>query len=246
MTPNTVVSREEWIKARKAHLEKERALMHQRDALYAERRALPWEKVEKDYVFQSSAGPKSLADLFDGRSQLFVYHFMLTPGSDHLCPGCSFLSDHIDGARQHFEHADLSFAAISRAPLARIEDVKKRMGWRFEWVSSGGTSFNYDYGVSFTPEQIAAAEPLYNYGITADLGDDIHGSSIFAMGDDGQIYHTYSTYARGDEMLAGAFAFLDMTPKGRNEEGETMRWVKLHDEYEDTPMEAGACCATAA
>lgn len=235
MTPNKIVSREEWTLARKAHLEKERALSHQRDTLYADRRALPWVKVDKDYVFQSTTGPKRLADLFAGRSQLFVYHFMLTPGSDHLCPGCSFLSDHVDGARQHFEHADLSFAAISRAPLARIEEVKKRMGWTFEWVSSGGTSFNYDYGVSFTPEQIAAGEPLYNYGTTPYLGEDIHGSSVFAMGDDGQIYHTYSTYARGDEVLAGAFAFLDMVPKGRNEQGETMRWVKRHDEYEDAP-----------
>lgn len=244
MTPNRIVSRDEWIEARKAHLAKERALTHQRDALYAERRALPWVKVETDYVFDSETGPKRLADLFAGRDQLFVYHFMLTPGSDHLCPGCSFLSDHVDAARQHFEHADLSFVAISRAPLSQILPVRKRMGWTFEWVSSNGTSFNYDYGVSFTPEQIAAGKPLYNYGTTPYLGEDIHGSSVFAKGDDGQIYHTFSTFARGDGDLAGAFAFLDMVPKGRNEQG-TMSWVRLHDEYEDAPM-AEACCASAA
>lgn len=245
MTPNAIVSRAEWITARKAHLENERALTHQRDALYAERRALPWVKVDQDYVFASTTGPKRLADLFAGRSQLFVYNFMLTPGSDHICPGCSYLSDHVDAARQHFEHADLSFAAISRVPLARIEQVRERMGWRFEWVSSEGTSFNFDYGASFTPEQIAADEPLYNYGTTSGLAPDIHGTSVFARGDDGQVYHTYSAYARGNEVLAGAFAFLDMVPKGRNEGGQTMNWVRLHDEYEDAP-DAEPCCASAA
>lgn len=246
MQTNHIVSREEWLEARKVHLVDERALTHARDVLLEKRRALPWVKVEKDYVFESTTGPKRLADLFQGRSQLLVYHFMLTPGSDHLCPGCSFLSDHVDAARQHFEHADLSFVAISRAPLARILEVKARMAWTFEWVSSAGTSFNFDYGVSFTPEQIEAGEPLYNFGTTPGLGEDIHGTSVFAMGDDGQVYHTYSTYARGNEVLAGAFGFLDMAPKGRNEQGRTMSWVRRHDEYEDAPSAAAGSDARAA
>ena len=170
---------------------------------------------------------------------------MLTPGSDHICPGCSFLSDHVDAARQHFEHADLSFVAVSRVPLAVIAQVRRRMGWSFEWVSSEGSDFNFDYGVSFTPEQVAADEPLYNYGTTAGLGPDIHGSSVFARGDDGQVYHSYSTYARGNEMLAGAFHYLDMVPKGRNETGGTMSWVRRHDEYEDAPAAACPSCASA-
>lgn len=245
MTPNRIVSRDEWIAARKAHLENERALTHQRDALLEERRALPWVKVEKDYIFDTEDGPRRLADLFEGRDQLFVYNFMLTPGSDHICPGCSFLSDHVDCARQHFEHADLSFVAISRVSLERINAVKARMGWRFRWVSSAGNSFNFDYGAAFTPEQIAAGKPLYNFGTTEGLAPDIHGVSIFARGDDGAVYHTYSSYARGNEGLAGAFAFLDMVPKGRNEAEGTMSWVRRHDEYEDAPA-VEACCETAA
>lgn len=246
MTPNRIVGHAEWVSARKAHLEKERALTHQRDALLAERRALPWERVETDYVFQSTHGPKRLADLFAGRSQLFVYHFMLTPGSDHICPGCSFLSDHVDGARRHFEHADLSFAAVSRVPLAFIERVRQRMGWTFEWVSSEGTDFNVDYGVSFTPEQVAVGETLYNYGTTDGLAEDIHGSSIFALGDDGQVYHSYSAYARGNETLSGAFSYLDMTPKGRNEAAGVMSWARRHDEYDGVADAGCPSCRSAA
>lgn len=246
MKPNQIVSHEDWVAARKAHLAKERALTHERDVLLAERRALPWERVEQDYLFQSTAGPKRLADLFAGRDQLFVYHFMLTPGSDHICPGCSMLSDHVDAARQHFEHAGLSFAAVSRAPIDRIEQVRRRMGWRFEWVSSEGNSFNYDYGVSFTPEQIAAGRPLYNYGTSDGLVEDVHGSSIFVAGDDGAIYHSYSAYARGNEVLPGAFAFLDMVPRGRNEGAGIMNWVRLHDEYEDAAADQCPSCQAAA
>lgn len=242
MQSNQIVSRAEWLEARKAHLEDERAFLHARDALMEKRRQLPWVRVETDYVFETLDGPKSLADLFDGRSQLLVYHFMLTPGKDHLCAGCSFLSDHVDAARQHFEHADLSFAAISRTSLDHIEAVRKRMGWNFAWASSAGTSFNYDYGASFTPEQVAAGKPLYNFGTTSYLSEDIHGTSVFVKGDDGHVYHSYSTYARGNEVLAGAFAFLDMVPKGRNETG-TMSWVRRHDEY---PVAAEAGEARAA
>lgn len=246
MQANPVVARDKWLHARKALLARERELKHLHDAVARERRALPWVAVEKDYVFDTEQGPKRLAELFDGRSQLFVYHFMLTPGSDHLCPGCSFIADHVDAARQHFEHADLSFVAISRAPLSQILPAKKRMGWSFDWASSNGSDFNYDYGVSFTPEQIAAGAPLYNYGTTPGLEEDIHGSSIFARGDDGRVFHTYSTYGRGDEVLLGAFSFLDLTPKGRNEDG-TMSWVRRHDDYEDDGRTVGAsCCAAAA
>jgi predicted dithiol-disulfide oxidoreductase (DUF899 family) len=229
-----IASREAWLAARKALLAREREVTRLRDAVAAERRALPWVRVETPYLFDTPAGPKTLSDLFDGRSQLAVYHFMLTPGSDHVCPGCSFLSDHTDAARQHFEHADLAFCAVSRAPLAQIEPVKRRMGWRFNWVSSAGTSFNDDFGVHYTAEQVAAGEAPYNFGTTPGWAGDLHGTSIFAKDASGQVFHTYSAYARGNEMLVGAFNWLDLTPKGRNEQG-TMSWVRLHDEYADAP-----------
>jgi predicted dithiol-disulfide oxidoreductase (DUF899 family) len=196
--------------------------------------------VETDYVFDGPDGPVTLADLFAGRSQLAVYSFMLAPEGDHICPGCSFIGDHVDAARQHFEQADLSFAAVSRASVARIEAVKRRMGWRFAWVSSGRNSFKQDYGTSFTDEQIAAGEPLYNFGTTPGLAPDIHGTSIFARDAGGRIFHTYSCYARGNETLIGAFAWLDLVPKGRNETS-TMSWLRLHDEYE-TASKPEACC----
>ncbi len=233
-----VVSREEWLAARKALLAEEKALTKARDELALKRRQLPWVKVEKSYVFDGPGGKQSLADLFGPRSQLAVYHFMLTPGSDHICPGCSFLSDHVDAARQHFEQADLSFAAISRAPLSRIEVVKRRMGWTFPWVSSAGTDFNYDFGVSFRKEDIAAGRAIYNYDTPIKKSEDMHGTSFFTKDAAGTVYHTYSTYARGDEPFLGAFHWLDCTPKGRNETGGTMSWVKLHDEYDQEPRPA--------
>ena len=226
-----IASPEEWLDARKALFAKEKAITHELDALRAERRRLPWVKVEKPYVFQGPQGPSTLADLFGGRSQLAVYHFMLAPGSEHLCSGCSFIADHIDAARQHFKQADLAFAAISRAPLERIEQVRRRMDWTFPWVSSGGTDFNYDFGVSFKKEDMASGRAIYNYGTPIKSSEDMHGTSIFAKDEKGDVYHTYSTYHRGDEVLIGAFAWLDLTPKGRNETGGTMSWVKLHDEY---------------
>lgn len=234
-----VVSRDEWLEARKALLAREREVTHARDRLAAERRALPWVKVEKDYVFDAPEGRKRLADLFGGRSQLALYHFMLTPGDSHLCEGCAFISDHVDCARQHFEHADLSFVAVSRAPLEQIMPVKKRMGWTFNWVSSNDSDFNFDFGVSFTPEQIAAGKPLYNYGTTPYLHEDLHGFSVFARNAAGEVFHTYSAYARGAETLLGAFNFLDFTPKGRNETG-TMDWVRLHDCYDDKQEDTSA------
>jgi predicted dithiol-disulfide oxidoreductase (DUF899 family) len=229
---NQIVSREAWLAARKALLAKERAMTHALDELRAERRQLPWVKVDKAYVFEGTDGPCTLADLFRGRSQLAVYHFMLAPGSEHICSGCSFIADHIDAARQHFEQADLAFAAISRAPLARIEQVRRRLGWTFPWVSSNGTDFNYDFGASFRKEDIAAGRAIYNYGTVIKNSEDMHGTSIFAKDEKGDVYHTYSTYHRGDELLIGAFNWLDLAPKGRNETGGTMSWVRLHDEYE--------------
>ena len=231
MTDHKIATREEWLAARKKLLAKERAMTHELDALRAERRQLPWVRVEKSYMFDGPQGKCTLGDLFRGRSQLAVYHFMLAPGSDHICGGCSFIADHIDAARQHFEHADLAFAAISRAPLERIEQVRRRLGWSFPWVSSHGTDFNYDYGVSFKKEDIAAGRALYNYGTPIKSSEDMHGTSIFAKDESGDVFHTYSTYHRGDELLMGAFNWLDLAPKGRNEAGRTMSWVKLHDTY---------------
>ena len=228
---HTIVSREEWLTARKGLLAKERAMTHALDALRAERRELPWVKIEKSYVFEGPEGKCALGDLFRGRSQLAVYHFMLTPGSDHICPGCSFTVDHVDAARQHFEQADLAFTAVSRVPLQRIEEVKNRMGWSFPWVSSQGSDFNFDFGVSFKPEDLAAGRALYNYGTVIRNSQDMFGTSIFVKDDSGAIFHSYSTYHRGTELLMGAFNWLDLAPKGRNETGGTMSWVRLHDEY---------------
>ena len=231
LAPTNVVSREEWLVARKALLAKERAMTHELDALRAERRRMPWVKVEKRYVFDGPQGKCTLADMFAGRSQLAIYHFMLTPGSDHVCNGCSFVSDHVDAARRHFEHADLSFAAVSRAPLERIEQVRRRMGWTFPWVSSNGSEFNYDLGVSFKKEDLAAGRAAYNYGTPIEGSEDMFGVSIFAKDKSEAIFHTYSTYHRGVELLIGALNWLDLAPKGRNEAEGTMSWVKLHDEY---------------
>jgi predicted dithiol-disulfide oxidoreductase (DUF899 family) len=233
-----VVSREDWLKAHAAHLEAEKALTRQRDKLFEARRALPWVKVDKDYVFEGPDGPVSLGDLFAGRSQLFVQHFMLGPDWKEGCPGCSFQADHVDAARQHFEHADLSFAAVSRAPYDKIAAFKRRMGWTFAWVSSFGADFNYDYHVSFRKEELERGQGFYNYR-TIDPGiDELPGQSVFCRDDDGTIYHTFSSYARGGEELIGAFNFLDMVPKGRNEPDSIMQWVRHHDRYDDAEPKA--------
>lgn len=224
--PHRVASRDEWLAERKALLVKERELTHRSDEIAAERRALPWVKIDKSYVFNTPDGDRTLPELFNGRGQLAVYHFMLPPDSDHICGGCSFIADHIDSARQHFEHADLSFVAISRAKLSRIEEVRRRMGWTFPWVSSHANDFNYDFNVSFD----GRAGQTYNFAPTSYRGEN-HGTSIFAKDDSGTVFHTYSVYARGDERALGAFAWLDLTPKGRNETS-TMSWVELHDEYD--------------
>jgi predicted dithiol-disulfide oxidoreductase (DUF899 family) len=244
MDGHRIVTREAWLEERIALLAQEKALTRARDALARQRRALPWVRVEKDYVFDSPHGPARLAELFEGRSQLSVYHFMLAPDDHHICNGCAFLADHVDAARRHFEHADLSFVAVSRAPLAQIEAVRRRMGWRFAWVSSAGTSFNHDYGVSFTAAEVAERRTGYNYGTTDYAAPDLPGTSIFARDPSGAVFHTYSCYTRGGELLLGALNWLDLTPEGRNEVGGIMSWVRLHDEYpaEDGAEAAPSCC----
>ena len=231
MMTHAIVSREEWLAARRALLAKERAMTHQLDALRAERRQLPWVRIEKPYIFQGPDGECTLGDLFGRHSQLAVYHFMMTPGSDHVCPGCSFTVDHVDAARRHFEHADLAFAAVSRAPIERIEEVKDRMGWTFPWVSSAECDFNFDFRVSFTSEELAAGRAIYNYGTVLRNSRDMFGVSVFVKDETGGIFHSYSTYHRGTELLMGAFNWLDLAPLGRNETGGTMSWVRLHDKY---------------
>jgi predicted dithiol-disulfide oxidoreductase (DUF899 family) len=227
----SVVSREQWIEARKELLAKEKEHMRQGDKLAAERRALPWVKVDKDYVFETERGRKTLAELFDGRSQLIVYHFMFAPGAKQGCVGCSFLSDHFDGANLHLPHHDVTLVAVSRAPLSDFLPYKRRMNWHFDWVSSAGSDFNYDFNVSATEQEKASGKRTYNYETIESSGGELFGLSVFYRDKDGAIYHTYSTYARGGDVLIGAHTFLDMTPLGRNE-ATTMDWVRRHDEYE--------------
>lgn len=231
MHPN-IVSHKDWLTARKTLLTRELEMTHALDALRSERRQMPWVRIEKGYVFDGPDGKCSLIDLFGDRGQLAIYHFMLAPASDHICPGCSYTMDHVDAARQHFEQADLAFAAVSRAPIARIEQVKARMGWTFPWVSSGESDFNYDFGVSFTDADRAAGRALYNYDkMRIERSPDMFGVSVFIKDEDCNIFHSYSTYHRGTELLMGAFNWLDLTPKGRNEADGIMNWVRLHDEY---------------
>lgn len=228
-----IVSREEWLEARRAHLKSEKALTRMHDLVMEERRRLPWVRVDKDYRFQTSAGEKSLAELFDGRSQLITYHFMYGPGWEEGCVGCSFISDHIDGANLHLPHHDVTLIAVSRGPLPELLAYKERMGWDFEWVSSAGSDFNYDFGASFSPEQVERGEMLYNFGTLPAFMEDLHGESVFVRNAAGEIFHTYSSFARAGDVLIGAHQWLDLTPKGRNEQG-TMNWVKRHDQYEES------------
>ncbi|MDB5407974.1 MAG: protein of unknown function thioredoxin family protein [Rhodospirillales bacterium] len=243
MQRNQVVSREEWLTVRRALLAQEKEATHLRDKVNAARLALPWERVEKDYVFDTPAGRKTLAELFAGRSQLIVYHFMLGPDWQAGCPGCSFLADHLDGALPHLEHHDVTLIAVSRAPLDKIAAYKKRMGWRFPWASSFGSDFNYDYHASFSPEELATGKVFYNFTETesAHANDELPGLSAFAKDDSGEIFHTYSSYARGPEELIGTLMILDRAPRGRNET-TTMDFVRRHDEYEEPPQ-AQSCCA---
>ena len=243
MRPNhDIVSQEEWLAARKALLAMEKEETRLRDKVRAERLALPWVRVEKDYTFDTPDGRKTLAELFDGRSQLIVYHFMYGPDWDAGCPGCSFMGDHIDGMLPHLNNHDVTMVAVSRAPFEKLEAYRKRMGWKFPWVSSFGSDFNFDYHVSFTREELARGTVMYNFRETdaADAHDELPGLSAFFKDEDGTVYHTYSDYARGGEEALGTLMILDRAPKGRNETG-TLSFVKRKDEYEDT--NTGACCA---
>ena len=228
-----VVSREEWLKARTAFLAKEKEFSRLRDDLARRRRELPWVKIGKRYVFDGPKGQETLADLFAGKSQLAVYHFMFDPDSKQGCPHCSFWADHYDGMTAHLPHRDVSFVAISRAPLAKIAEFQQRMGWRFKWVSSNANDFNYDFHVSFTPEQVKNGG-FYNYTANARVGSEREGFSAFYRDEGGAIYHTYSTYARGIDLLNGTYNILDLMPKGRDEDGLefSQAWVRHHDRYQ--------------
>lgn len=228
-----IVSKADWLVARKDLLTREKEFTHQRDALSAARRQLPMVKVEKDYVFDGPKGKETLRDLFDGRTQLIVYHFMLGPGWSEGCKSCSYLADHFDGANRHLPHRDVTFVVISRAPFAEIEAYRKRMDWCFKWVSSYENFFNCDYHVSFTSEDEKKNKAHYNYVDSEYINDEMPGLSVFYKDNKGDVYHTYSTYARGLDILVGAYNFLDLVPKGRDEDNLdfTMEWVRRHDEY---------------
>jgi predicted dithiol-disulfide oxidoreductase (DUF899 family) len=230
-----VVSPAEWLTARKQHLAKEKEFSRLRDELSRQRRALPWEKVEKPYVFDGPGGKVTLAGLFEKRSQLVIYHFMFGPGWKEGCPSCSFLGDHFDAVTIHLANRDVTLAVVSHAPLDQIEAFKKRMGWHFKWVSSFGSDFNYDYHVSFTKDEVASGKVNYNYEMTQFPSEEAPGASVFAKDAAGDVFHTYSTYARGLDILLGTYNFLDMVPKGRDEEGlaHTMSWVRHHDKYSE-------------
>jgi predicted dithiol-disulfide oxidoreductase (DUF899 family) len=227
-----IVSEDEWLVARKDLLTREKELTRLRDEVSRHRRELPWVRIEKEYVFDGPDGKATLADLFDGRSQLIVYHFMFGPGWEEGCKSCSYLADHFDGANLHLPRRDVTFAVISRAPFPEIERFKKRMGWRFTWLSSYGNNFNFDYHVSFTRADEAKGRIFYNYEMGEFMNDELPGLSVFAKDEVGEIFHTYSTYARGLDILVGAYNFLDLVPKGRDEDPDsTMSWVRHHDRY---------------
>jgi predicted dithiol-disulfide oxidoreductase (DUF899 family) len=229
---NQVASHEEWLKARLELLAAEKEFTRQRDALTRRRMAMPWERIEKSYRFEGANGALSLVDLFDGRSQLIVYHFMFGPDWEEGCKSCSFWADNFDGISIHLNHRDVTFTAVSRAPLAKISAYKKRMGWSFPWVSSYGSDFNYDFHVSFTEEQLAAGNVDYNYS-PVEGEEELPGLSVFHKNERGEVFHTYSCYARGIDMVNGAYQFLDLVPKGRDEDDLefSMEWVRRHDQY---------------
>jgi predicted dithiol-disulfide oxidoreductase (DUF899 family) len=234
---HAVVSRDEWLAARTEHLRREKEFSKLRDQLSAERRALPWVRVDTTYTFDTPDGPRTLADLFDGRGQLIVYHFMFGPGWEEGCRSCSLVSDHFDGATVHLAQRDITLVAVSRAPLDQIEAFRGRMGWRFRWVSSYGSDFNHDHHVSFTDQDRAAGEVDYNFGRRRFTSDELPGLSVFTRDENGDVLHTYSTYARGLDMLVGAYNLMDLVPKGRDEDALdfTMAWVRHHDRYPTAP-----------
>jgi len=232
-----VVSQAEWLAARKDFLAKEKEFTHLRDDLSRQRRELPWVKVDKEYKFEGASGSVRLADLFEGRCQLALYHFMFGPGWEQGCPSCSFLADGFDTAALHMAQRDTTLAVVSRATFPEIAAFKKRMGWRFPWVSSFGSDFNYDYGVSFSKDDLGQGKEPYNYGTAGFPAEEAPGASMF-LRKDGEIFHTYSTYARGLNILLPTYNWLDMTAKGRDEDGLPwpMAWVRHHDRYGDGKM----------
>ncbi len=254
MTPDTahhpVVSRDDWLAQRRALLAREKALTRQRDEIARERRALPWVRMDKDYVFDTRAGRRTLAGLFEGRRQLMVQHFMLAPGWEQGCKSCSFMADHLIGAEIHLAQRDLTVTLVSRAPLDEIERFRRRMGWDFNWASANGSDFNQDFGVSFPPASRVDGEVEYNYRMTAFPQEEAPGISFFYKDDDGAVFHTYSIYGRGVEAMMMTYALLDMAPLGRGEEHDAygMEWVRHHDRYEQGPAStpASACCAARA
>ncbi|TFY98183.1 DUF899 domain-containing protein [Ramlibacter humi] len=229
-----VVSDARWTEQRIALLAREKELTRLHDQVAAERRALPWRRIDKPYVFDTADGKRTLAELFGGRRQLVVQHFMLGPGWEQGCPSCSYMADHADGMNVHLAHRDITFVAVSRAPLAEIQRFRQRMGWQFDWVSSNGSDFNYDFAVSFTPEQLAAGEVAYNYRKGYFPAEEAPGISVFYRDDAGEVFHTYSTFGRGVEVMMGAYALMDLTPQGRNERDVfyKMEWVRHHDRYD--------------
>jgi len=233
ISEHPIVSREKWLPLRKELLRKEKELTRLRDGLNAERRELPWVQVEKNYLFDAPGGKSSLKELFAGRSQLVIYHFMFGPDWHEGCPSCSFVSDHIDGALPHLAARDVTMVMVSRAPLAKIEAFKKRMGWRFNWVSSYGCDFNPDFGVSFTKDEMAQGKVNYNYTMQEFPSEEAPGISVFYKNAAGDVFHTYSSFGRGLEQLVGTYMILDLVPKGRDEDslGFTMEWVRYHDRY---------------
>ncbi|HEY3634061.1 MAG TPA: thioredoxin family protein [Caldimonas sp.] len=242
-TNHAVVSADRWIAERKALLAREKELMRLSDEIARERRALPWQRVATDYVFDTPEGPRSLAALFEGRRQLLVQHFMFGPGWAQGCPSCSYMADHTDAMTVHLAHRDVSFVAVSRAPLAEIARFKERMGWQFRWVSSAANDFNRDFHVSFAPEDRIDGAVYYNYGTTRFPNTEASGVSVFYKDDAGEVFHTYSTFGRGVEVMMGTYRMLDLVPKGRDERDvpNKMEWVRHHDRYEPAPP-ADACC----
>ncbi|MDR3633246.1 MAG: thioredoxin family protein [Isosphaeraceae bacterium] len=239
MTAHTIVAHDDWITARQELLAKEKEFTRVRDELSRQRRQLPWERVEKPYLFDTPGGKATLAELFSGKSQLIVYHFMFAPEWEEGCPSCSYVADHFDGSAVHLAQRDVTLLAVSRAPLGRIEAFKKRLGWRFNWVSSFGSDFNRDFHVSFTKSELANGAVYYNYNMQAFPAEEGPGVSVFFKEPaTGEIYHTYSTYGRGLDILIGAYNFLDLVPKGRDEDALafTMAWVRYHDRYVDNEL----------
>ena len=243
MQTHNTVSRDEWLKARRDLLAKEKAHLKAHDALARERRALPWVKVDKDYVFDGPNGKATLADLFKGRSQLVVQHFMFAPDWSEGCKSCSFWADGFERMTPHLAARDTRLVAVSRAPLSKLETFKQRMGWTFDWLSSAEGDFNYDFAVSFTPQQIKSGDKAYNFGTSGFGIEEAPGISVFYRDEAGNIFHTYSCFARGLDMMNAAYHYLDLTPLGRHEEGlpYPMDWVRLRDQYQPAPVQASCC-----